>query len=195
MLAIGPGTEACGLRSADLLVIPGTCVKQVDLDSFAGLPTRYDLAISLEVAEHLPSERSEGFVGMLTELADRVLFSAAVPHQGGMNHINEQWQDYWVKLFGALNYEVHDFIRPAIWNDDRIPLWYRQNILFFSKRQNTEDVLADAANRQIGSMPLNVVHPDLYLSKVNRQIGVKDSFRLFCRSLHSHVRKRLTHDG
>lgn len=179
----------------DLLVIPGTCFKQVDLSDFAGLPRRYDLAISLEVAEHLPADRSEGFVLMLTELADHVLFSAAVPHQGGMSHVNEQWQDFWVELFSALNYDVHDFIRPVIWNDDRIPLWYRHNILFFSKRQYFGDVLADAANRHTGLMPLDVVHPELYLSKVNPQVGVKGSFRLFCKALQNYVRRKPTHDG
>lgn len=44
---------------------------------------KFDLAMSLEVAEHLPPSRGPGFIDDLTELSDAVFFSAAVPNQGG----------------------------------------------------------------------------------------------------------------
>ena len=54
----------------------------------------FDLAICLEVAEHLPESRAGSLVSDLTSLASCVLFSAAVPGQGGTNHINLQYLPY-----------------------------------------------------------------------------------------------------
>lgn len=147
----------------DLLVIPVDRFLRTNLGEPFSLPRRYDLAISLEVAEHLPPQRAEGFVATLTGLADRVLFSAAVPRQGGERHINEQWQSYWVRLFDALGYDVHDFIRSRIWNDEQMPYWYRQNTLFFTRRGLALPVAAGGAP---GAMPLDVVHPFLFLKRV-----------------------------
>src|SRR5262249_48549974 len=58
---------------------------------------RFDLAISLEVAHYLPERRAAGFVADLCRLAPAVLFSAAIPHQGGYGHVNEQWPAYWAR--------------------------------------------------------------------------------------------------
>lgn len=174
-----------------LLAIPASCFQQVDLgEAFVELPRSFDLAISLEVAEHLAADRAEGFVKSLTALSDRVLFSAAVPFQGGSGHINEQWQQYWAEHFDRQGFELHDFVRPAIWNDDRIPFWYRQNMLFFSRRPNHGDGV-DASGEAIrSSLPLNVVHPELFLNRINEQVGVRNSFKIFRRSLKKYLRGR-----
>jgi hypothetical protein len=150
----------------NLLVIPQESFEQVDLSKSVELPKRYDLAISLEVAEHLPPERAEAFVSLLTGAADTVLFSAAIPFQGGTNHINEQWPFYWAGLFNFHDYEVHDFIRPKIWNDSQIPFWYRQNILLFTKRLKSDGIQPENDTFDTQSLPLSIVHPDLYLSKI-----------------------------
>jgi hypothetical protein len=91
-----------------------------------------------------------------------VLFSAAIPLQGGYNHVNEQWPDYWVERFAALDYVAFDFVRPVVWNDREIPYWYRQNVLFFSKRERQSDVKHEP------TIPLRLVHPELYLAKCGR---------------------------
>jgi 2-polyprenyl-3-methyl-5-hydroxy-6-metoxy-1,4-benzoquinol methylase len=62
---------------------------------------RFDLAICLEVAEHLPSDCAADLVTNLCNAADVVLFSAAIPGQDGTGHINEQWPSYWARLFIA----------------------------------------------------------------------------------------------
>lgn len=173
----------------DLLVIPKTSFSQVDLGKvMVKLPQRYGLAIALEVAEHLTSDRAAEFVTALTELSDFVLFSAAIPFQGGSNHVNEQWPQYWVELFAARDYVAHDFIRAKIWNDNKIPFWYRQNILLFSTRQLSGNIRVAAAAGDSSRMPLDVVHPELYRNKVNAQTGVKASFKLFRRSLREYLR-------
>lgn len=173
-----------------LLVIPQDSFRNADLSRLEPLHRRYDLSLSLEVAEHLSAERAEAFVRRLTELSDFVLFSAAVPGQGGRNHVNEQWPDYWVQLFAARGYDVHDFVRPQIWDDERIPYWYRQNILFFSRRERTHEV------RQIGAahaMPLRVIHPTLYLRQL--QAADKGRVRLIPKSWRKYWKRKLRGDG
>ncbi|MBK1724683.1 class I SAM-dependent methyltransferase [Thiocystis violacea] len=156
----------------DLLVIPKPCFMQTDLKKPLKLSKRYDLAICLEVAEHLPSDNANNFVGNLTELSDFVLFSAAIPYQGGDNHINEQWPSYWVKLFDEKGYDVYDFIRQKIWEDEKISVWYKQNILFFAKRDKLNDLRSHPGITAL--MPLNVVHPQLYKIRASNQAATKE---------------------
>src|SRR5215469_304150 len=99
----------------EMLQIPPDDFRTSDLALPLELDRRFDLAISLEVAEHLPEASAAGFVKSLTAIAPVVLFSAAVPGQGGTGHINEQWQDYWADLFAREGFVPVDAIRPAIW--------------------------------------------------------------------------------
>lgn len=143
------------------LEIPGEFLRRVDLEQPIEWTTRYDLAISLEVAEHLPASRAEGFVNDLANAADYVLFSAAIPRQGGYHHVNEAWQSHWADLFGKRGYSLVDCIRPRFWTDDSIPEWYRENMFLYVKKG------APLSSPPVYAMPLDVVHPASYLGKVN----------------------------
>lgn len=150
-----------------LLEIPENSFMQADLQhSTLQLTQPCDLAICLEVAEHLPAESAKTFVASLTTLSRHVLFSAAIPFQGGTGHLNEQWPEYWAELFDERGYAVHDIIRPEIWNDSRIPFWYRQNALFFSQEENSKEMRKNSAEERKSPTPLNLVHPDLYLGRL-----------------------------
>lgn len=119
----------------DMLYIDAKEFVEADLEheSIASGDERFDLAVSLEVAEHLSAERAPSFIHDLTMLSDMVFFSAAVPLQGGTNHINEQWQSYWANLFAAEGYVCLDCIRPQIWGEAEIKTEYKQNILLYVK--------------------------------------------------------------
>jgi SAM-dependent methyltransferase len=137
----------------------------------------FDLAMCLEVAEHLPEAAGEALVRQLTALAPVVVFSAAIPGQAGTDHINEQWQDYWRARFAAEGFAAYDVIRPRIWNDDRIEFWYRQNIICYIKRGHPS---ADGLTAVADDASLNFVHPalfrqacrqaDMFLSKAVRML-------------------------
>src|SRR3954465_4873744 len=114
-----------------LLQIPPEAFAPADLEQPLPATRRYDLAISMEVAEHLSPERGPSLVRDLTRLAPAVLFSAAVPHQGGTDHVNERWQDYWAGLFEEHGYTVRDGIRSRIWGDEQVEPWYAQNALLY----------------------------------------------------------------
>ena len=113
------------------LLVPRSCFRVADLAQPVTLHERFDLAVSLEVAEHLPLSSANGFVESLCRLAPVVLFSAALPGQGGTCHLNEQWPDYWRQLFAKQNFRMFDPFRPLIWHDERIALYYRQNMFLF----------------------------------------------------------------
>jgi SAM-dependent methyltransferase len=67
----------------------------------------YDLAFSLEVAEHVPAALAQQFVNYLAGSSSLVVFTAAFPGQGGIGHINEQPQQYWISRFEARGFR-HD---------------------------------------------------------------------------------------
>ncbi|MEI8109230.1 MAG: class I SAM-dependent methyltransferase [Verrucomicrobiota bacterium] len=105
-----------------------------DLSSPPPWPLSYDLTLSLEVAEHLPPSAAPHFIAFLTALSPVVLFSAAIPHQGGTHHLNEQWPDYWAALFASHDFVPIDFLRDAVWQNPLVERWYAQNILLFVKK-------------------------------------------------------------
>jgi len=104
----------------------------------AELPQSFDLAISMEVGEHLPEAASRTLVRSLTAHAPAVLFSAAIPHQGGTDHVNEQWPSYWAARFADKGYVAVDLARPVLWRDDRVAYYYAQNAVLYVR----EGVLA-----------------------------------------------------
>jgi hypothetical protein len=143
----------------DQLRIPSENFLGADLRSPVPTSERYDLCVSLEVAEHLPASRAEQFVSMLVSLSDVVLFSAAIPHQGGDQHVNEQWPMYWARLFAKAGYETVDWLRPRIWNDPEVEYYYAQNSLLYMSREQVERLGLQAFVASPTDANLAKVHP------------------------------------
>lgn len=137
-----------------------------DLESPIVLNKKFDLAISLEVAEHLSEDSARTFVASLTSASDIVLFSAALPGQDGQNHIHEKPLSYWRDLFEEHGYIMYDNLRGRLWNDDELFFWYRQNMVYFSKRElNLKNVT-----------PVDIVHPELLRIARNRTPTIQTIF-------------------
>ena len=95
------------------LLIPIEQFTMLDLETFEAPEEEiFDLAISLEVAEHLSESSADNFIKQLTKLSNRILFSAAIPGQGGLHHLNEQPPSYWAKKFKTYGFEQLDIVRP-----------------------------------------------------------------------------------
>lgn len=113
------------------LLIPVDKFRPADLMEPPSLGRKFDLAVCLEVVEHLPESVANMFVDYLVNAAPVILFSAALPGQGGTNHINEQWPYFWRQRFEQQNYSRLDPIRPKVWRDRRVEWWYQQNIYLY----------------------------------------------------------------
>lgn len=130
-----------------------------DLSQKIDLKEKYDLAISLEVAEHLPEESAKIFISNLVRHADVVLFSAAVPYQGGTHHVNEKYPSYWEKLFSELDFSMCDCIRNRFWNDGRIANFYRQNTFIYCKNIMQHEILEIFKYEE---KLTDIIHPDYW---------------------------------
>lgn len=112
------------------------CKNFIEWDIAESLPAlpKADLALCLEVAEHLPETRAESFIAELCQIADTIVFSAAIPGQGGTNHINEQSHEYWHELFKQNGFKKEDVLRLAVAGCDNVEWWYKQNIFTYRKK-------------------------------------------------------------
>jgi hypothetical protein len=134
------------------LLFPAGQFRRYDLEWPFDLGRRFDLALCLEVAEHLSPEGGRTLIRSLTQHSDVVVFSAAIPGQPGQNHIHCRWPEHWQGLFNDEGYRCDDWLRWALWHDDTIEPWYRQNI-FMAYR----DAAATCRERRIAP----VVHPEM----------------------------------
>jgi SAM-dependent methyltransferase len=146
------------------LMSPNIVFKKVDLERSLPDDRRFDLCMCLEVAEHLSSNRSESFIQSLCALSDVIIFSAAIPSQGGVNHVNEQWQSHWIGIFRSNGFKCFDLFRPKLWGNESIDWWYRQNLFLFVMENTELEFLMNKMNSDV-VIP-DIVHP---LNQANKQ--------------------------
>jgi SAM-dependent methyltransferase len=148
----------------ELLQIPQDCFQATDLSKPLMFPRTFGLAVSLEVAEHLAAECARLFIDSLTRLAPVVLFSAAIPFQGGNHHVNEQWPDKWAELFKEHQYLPVDSIRKRVWRNEAVEWWYAQNTLLFVRADFLEsNLLLKAEFERTNPDQMRLVHPRQYV--------------------------------
>jgi SAM-dependent methyltransferase len=93
-----------------------------------------DLALCLEVAEHIPVWHSGKLLTILAG-APRLLFSAAHPNQGGRLHVNEQPASYWIDRLARHGFALSGFDESmrAELQSLALPPWYKANLHAFEK--------------------------------------------------------------
>ena len=174
-----------------LMMVPASRFEVKDLCQPFRLDRQFDLVVSLEVAEHLPESSAVGFIKSLTHLGETVLFSAAIPNQGGTDHVNEQWPEYWRFLFAAEEYSIIDCIRNKIWRNNQIQPWYRQNLFLFVKN---ERISSSPQLRELQTMDgehiLSMVHPDIWSKKL-REASIKEKVRRLSHSVRESLHRHL----
>ena len=157
----------------DYLGIDGDHVRnylRIDHEKFSGanleekikLNGKFDLVTCLEVAEHIHAKYAATLIASLCSLGDVIVFSAAIPGQGGTGHYNEQYPQYWVELFAQNGFTGYDCLRAKIWMIDEIDGCYKQNIFFFVKDEVKEKYPAITSHTD-PLLPL--VHPHIFISK------------------------------
>lgn len=151
------------------LLFPAERFTAGDLERPLDVHRQFDLVVSLEVGEHLRPQSAEIFVESLTRLGPVLLFSAAVPQQGGTHHVNEQWPDYWVARFARHGYVLIDCLRTRLWDNDRVEWWYAQNTMFYARHDRLDDYPGLGSEYERGSRhPLSLVHPRGFLERIEQ---------------------------
>jgi SAM-dependent methyltransferase len=149
--------------------VPADRLAARDLAAPWDLGRRFDLVQALEVAGRLPPEAAEGFVRALARHGDAVLFSAPIPREGGAEHANARWPDYWAELFAREGFATYDCVRPRLWGDPRVAWPYAQNCLLFAREGRAP---AGRLPRPAPVGPiLRLVHPEHYESTAARAEG------------------------
>lgn len=168
----------------DLMCVPESLVRSWNLDQLAPLPRGFDLACSLEVAEHLPEAAADDFVRMLVTAAPVVLFGAAIPGQGGPGHVNEQRQSWWAARFATHGYVAIDCIRPAVWHIPDVEWYYAQNILVYCRPERMPKGHQPVTSR----LYLDLVDERVTAALLRPPDSIKGSVRAFRRDVAALLR-------
>ena len=183
-------TDLLGLDGAHVdpgrLQVSRECFSVIDLEDSAPTSRPYDLALSLEVAEHLSSTAGTRLVETLCQSSRRVLFSAAVPGQGGSHHINERWLDYWVNQFSRFDFVAFDIYRPRIAYDLRVAWWYRQNLMLFVGPE-----LEGPLRQQFRDAPPRPGQEWVHIQTVRHLLSVRSILRVLPRSSLEALSRRV----
>ena len=148
------GVDGDYVKPSSLLIPPETFTPR-DVAQPFDLGRRFSLAQCLEVGEHIPPASSATLVANLVLHSDRVLFSAAIPGQGGENHVNERPYQFWRALFAAHGYAPYDYLRPLLRGASDVEIWYRQNtILYVANRSSAQLPPAVAQTRIPDDQPI-----------------------------------------
>jgi len=168
---------------------------EADLENPIYINERFDIALCTEVAEHIGAEYADNLVEGLIRLSDIIIFSAAIPYQGGQNHVNEQWMEYWIDKFEKLGYDAHDLLRPIFWNNKKIQWWYRQNMLIVCNKTITLELNKFVVKNN--NTVNNYVHPEPYIMKserldkiVNGRMGFGFYFKLLGKKIRQVISPR-----
>jgi cyclopropane fatty-acyl-phospholipid synthase-like methyltransferase len=185
------GIDGNWVKAKDLLIDKGE-FSASDLKKPFCADEKFDLVVSLEVAEHLPCECAEQFVESLAKCGPVIVFSAAIPLQWGTGHVNEQWPEYWAKLFRKNGYLPIDCIRKKIWNNKNVEYYYAQNIIIYAKKDaiyRNEKLRGEFEKGDCEVLPL--VHPKKYLLLAKNMNKV---VRLLPHPLLLRIRKHFKQD-
>jgi len=141
------------------LEIDAAYFQVADLHEPLVLGRRFELALCLEVAQLLDPTLAKQLVRSLTALSDTVVFSAAIPGQGGLGHVNEQWPSYWADLFAERSYIATDPFRLHIWEEPNVKWWFAQNTICLVSPEALARL--PALNQHVcrNGVPRPLVHP------------------------------------
>tara|TARA_Y100001968_G_scaffold269324_1_gene260090 strand:- start:49 stop:846 length:798 start_codon:yes stop_codon:yes gene_type:complete len=149
--------------------------KPIDLNKEIKIEEKFDLALSLEVAEHLKPTSSELFIKSITSSSDLIMFGAAFSGQPGTNHINTRPHSFWANIFADYSFKVYDIFRPKFCGNNKIKPWYQQNTFLYVKAGSKyEKALKEKNFYPIENIHfLDLIHPWLYGHYLNKYISIQ----------------------
>ncbi len=127
------------------LLVPDHLVVRHDLRKPFQFDRRWDLALSLEVAEHIDDVDTDNYVRILCNASDVVVITAAPLGQGGTRHVNEHSRSWWTEKFSGAGYRYDAAatdkmilgIREAKAQQKFVASWFEPNIMVFRRTATT----------------------------------------------------------
>ncbi|QQN62709.1 hypothetical protein JIR23_24560 [Bradyrhizobium diazoefficiens] len=186
------GVDGDYVKREDLEIAP-ELFTAADLSRPLELGRKFEMVQSLEVGEHIDREFADQFVTNIVRAAERyVLFSAAIPGQGGEHHVNEQPYDFWRERLARHGFDAYDFVRPAIASDHRISFWYRYNCILYVHR----DYQAQLDEKvRVCRVPDNSAIPDLAPPWFRLRNSIVKSLPLGVRDRLARIKARVAPTG
>ena len=161
----------CNEISEDFLLVPRKYISIDDLETHKNKDNKkYDIAVSVEVAEHLNNSASEHFIKMLTSYSKVIIFSAGIPYQDGEHHINCQPPKFWYDIFSKYEYVCFDFRDKLMNMWEEINPCYSQNLLLYVHK-DLAHIFENIFN--ITNKPIFFYHPayvDIIVNNLNNQL-------------------------
>ena len=158
-------------NSKDDLILSDVDFIGYDLNTLGelNLNKRYDVAISVETAEHIEKASTSSFIKNICTLSDVVIFSAAFTTQGVIYHINERLHSEWADFFILNDFSVYDIFRPFVWGNKNVKYWYQQNVFLYVK--NNSEFSNTLAKQKIFPVEnllfMDAVHPLLFSERLS----------------------------
>jgi SAM-dependent methyltransferase len=173
-----------------MLRVPEQCFYPHDLAAPLELQRKFDLVLSMEVAEHIDPSAADTFIDSLVRHGDIILFSAAIPGQGGTDHVNERWPQYWQTKFESRGYQQLDCLRYRIWENDSIPRWYRQNAFLYVRRDRITSY-PGLVQMTDTPRPVALIHPKVFAAALDQPMGLRRILRDLPRALRRAFWRRI----
>lgn len=131
------GVKTVGYDNAkyavDKALVP--TVKDVDITKKMR-KIRADVAICIEVLEHIEDKYSDQVIDNIAAVTDTVIFTAAQVGQGGTGHVNCQPREYWENKFKVRGFnrdvEAEEEIREYVTRKKHED-WFKNNLQVFIK--------------------------------------------------------------
>ena len=155
------------------------------IKGFDGFADTSDLCIPPECF----SQKLLGETINLTKASKVILFSAALPGQGGTNHINEQPPSFWQKKFNEHRYSQLDIIRPIIWDEPAVAWWYKQNTFLYVHDESIETLKLPDHPDSLAQK--HIVHPECLKSKIIELNIDNASVTNLSKALLKRIKKKL----
>jgi hypothetical protein len=161
---------------------------------------QFDLALCLEVGEHLKLTTADTLIDSLARHSSIIVFGAAMPFQGGSHHVNEQWPSFWRERFEERGYSAIDAIRPIFWNNPEVAYYYKQNTFIYVQAARhpalVDRLQALARDGYRVSRDFVFIHPDKYcqlagFENVNVRLMLKRGAGLLARAAIGRVTRFL----
>ena len=132
------------------LEIDPSCFVVHDLAAPFNLGRSFDLAQSLEVAEHLPQTRAATFVADLVASRPGGAVFGSNTGTGRRKPLERAARRVLAgSCFLSHDYVAIDCLRPLLANEQNIPAWYRYNIMLYVRRDHLEQIAPLALQFQL----------------------------------------------